>query len=181
MLGGDLRCKSLLVYLNTVSISHSRPSTVHLERKGFIPEEVVRFWVAELSSALEYLHRQKIIHRWVSILFLSAIDSTCLQWLETRQHSFGCNGPCPYHRLQCSSTLLRAPHAQQRSWQYGLHGPSSSCAERVHMGHRLVESWGHRLRITVPQTALRRPQFGKNDTSYPQRSTKIPGRCEHKV
>lgn len=43
MLGGDLR--------------------FHLERKEFIPEEVVVFWVAELSSGLEYLHRQKIIHR----------------------------------------------------------------------------------------------------------------------
>ncbi|KAF8962727.1 kinase-like domain-containing protein [Flammula alnicola] len=43
MLGGDLR--------------------FHLERKGYIKEEVVRFWIAELSFALEYLHRQRIIHR----------------------------------------------------------------------------------------------------------------------
>ncbi|KAF8150615.1 kinase-like domain-containing protein [Crassisporium funariophilum] len=43
MLGGDLR--------------------FHLERKGYIREEVVRFWMAELASALEYLHRQRIIHR----------------------------------------------------------------------------------------------------------------------
>ncbi|CAA7265535.1 unnamed protein product [Cyclocybe aegerita] len=43
MLGGDLR--------------------FHLERKGYIQEEVVRFWMAELSCALEYLHRQRIIHR----------------------------------------------------------------------------------------------------------------------
>ncbi|KAH9945005.1 kinase-like protein [Epithele typhae] len=43
MLGGDLR--------------------FHLERLRYIPEEVVRFWVAELSSALEYLHRKRIIHR----------------------------------------------------------------------------------------------------------------------
>ncbi|EIN10012.1 kinase-like protein [Punctularia strigosozonata HHB-11173 SS5] len=43
MLGGDLR--------------------FHLERKGPFPEEVVRFWVAELSQALEYLHRQRIMHR----------------------------------------------------------------------------------------------------------------------
>ncbi|KIK10281.1 hypothetical protein K443DRAFT_670909 [Laccaria amethystina LaAM-08-1] len=43
MLGGDLR--------------------FHLERRGFIREEVVRFWMAELSSALEYLHQQRIIHR----------------------------------------------------------------------------------------------------------------------
>ncbi|TRM64710.1 kinase-like domain-containing protein [Schizophyllum amplum] len=43
MLGGDLR--------------------FHLERKGHIPEDVVRFWVAELSSGLAYLHRKKIVHR----------------------------------------------------------------------------------------------------------------------
>ena len=38
---------------------------VHLERKGYIAENVVRFWMAELSCALEYLHRQRIIHRYV--------------------------------------------------------------------------------------------------------------------
>ncbi|KAI0368810.1 kinase-like protein [Pilatotrama ljubarskyi] len=43
MLGGDLR--------------------FHLERLRYIPEDVVRFWVAELSCALEYLHRQRIMHR----------------------------------------------------------------------------------------------------------------------
>ncbi|EIW57257.1 kinase-like protein [Trametes versicolor FP-101664 SS1] len=43
MLGGDLR--------------------FHLERLKYIPEEVVRFWMAELSCALEYLHRQRIMHR----------------------------------------------------------------------------------------------------------------------
>ncbi|THH10884.1 hypothetical protein EW145_g1037 [Phellinidium pouzarii] len=43
MLGGDLR--------------------FHLERKGAIEESAVRFWVAELSSALSYLHKQRIIHR----------------------------------------------------------------------------------------------------------------------
>ena len=34
-----------------------------MERRGGISEEVVRFWVAEIASALEYLHRQLIIHR----------------------------------------------------------------------------------------------------------------------
>jgi len=45
--------------LNVVCLSR----IVHLERKGHIQEDVVRFWIAELSSALEYLHRQRIIHR----------------------------------------------------------------------------------------------------------------------
>ncbi|KDQ56998.1 hypothetical protein JAAARDRAFT_207357 [Jaapia argillacea MUCL 33604] len=43
MLGGDLR--------------------FHLERKGGLGEEAVRLWVAELALGLEYLHRQRIIHR----------------------------------------------------------------------------------------------------------------------
>ncbi|THV07983.1 kinase-like protein [Dendrothele bispora CBS 962.96] len=43
MLGGDLR--------------------FHLERRGHIPESIVKFWVAELSSGLAYLHKQRIVHR----------------------------------------------------------------------------------------------------------------------
>lgn len=37
--------------------------SVHLERQGGINEIVVRFWMAEIASALEYLHQQRIIHR----------------------------------------------------------------------------------------------------------------------
>ncbi|KAI0819659.1 kinase-like protein [Trametes gibbosa] len=43
MLGGDLR--------------------FHLERLGSLSEEVVRYYVAEISSALAFLHERKIIHR----------------------------------------------------------------------------------------------------------------------
>jgi len=43
MLGGDLR--------------------FHLERLGSLTEETVRFYVAEISSALAYLHDHRIIHR----------------------------------------------------------------------------------------------------------------------
>ncbi|CAL1716893.1 unnamed protein product [Somion occarium] len=43
MLGGDLR--------------------FHLERRGRMEEEIVRFWAAELASAVHYLHMQRIIHR----------------------------------------------------------------------------------------------------------------------
>lgn len=43
MLGGDLR--------------------FHLERLGSLPEEVVRFYVAEIGSALAFLHEHRIIHR----------------------------------------------------------------------------------------------------------------------
>jgi len=43
MLGGDLR--------------------FHLERLGSLPEETVRFYVAQLASALAYLHDNRIMHR----------------------------------------------------------------------------------------------------------------------
>lgn len=37
--------------------------TVHLERLGSLSEATVRFYMAELSSALGFLHSHKIIHR----------------------------------------------------------------------------------------------------------------------
>lgn len=43
MLGGDLR--------------------FHLERSGKLPEPAVRFWTAELASAIAYLHAHRIAHR----------------------------------------------------------------------------------------------------------------------
>lgn len=43
MLGGDLR--------------------FHLERLGSLPEDTVRFYVAEIASALSFLHENKIMHR----------------------------------------------------------------------------------------------------------------------
>lgn len=43
MLGGDLR--------------------FHLERLGALPEDAVRFYVAQISSALDYLHNMSIMHR----------------------------------------------------------------------------------------------------------------------
>ncbi|KAJ3483824.1 hypothetical protein NLI96_g6050 [Meripilus lineatus] len=46
MLGGDLR--------------------FHLDRLGRLQENVVRFWVAELASALDYLRKQRIIHRYAA-------------------------------------------------------------------------------------------------------------------
>jgi serine/threonine kinase 32 len=43
MLGGDLR--------------------FHLERLGPMDEATVRFYIAELSSALAFLHEKRIVHR----------------------------------------------------------------------------------------------------------------------
>lgn len=43
MLGGDLR--------------------FHLDRIGTLKEDMVRFWMAQLSLALDYLHKKNIMHR----------------------------------------------------------------------------------------------------------------------
>ncbi|KAL0954799.1 hypothetical protein HGRIS_003746 [Hohenbuehelia grisea] len=76
MLGGDLR--------------------FHLERKRHIKEEVVRFWIAELTSAVEYLHRQRIIHRDIKPdnILLDAMGhahltdfNVAIHYSERRMHS----------------------------------------------------------------------------------------------
>lgn len=66
MLGGDLRCECWFqsqmasrIYPRCLSIM--RP--VHLLRDYKFSEETVRFYAAQLSSALIYLHEHRIIHR----------------------------------------------------------------------------------------------------------------------
>ncbi|KAH0836561.1 kinase-like domain-containing protein [Lanmaoa asiatica] len=61
MLGGDLRCRSFP--LIPLPSSPSSVPTVHLDRLGTLPEETVRFYVAEISSALAFLHESHIMHR----------------------------------------------------------------------------------------------------------------------
>lgn len=38
-------------------------TSVHLERLGSLSEDTVCFYVAEIASALAFLHDKKIIHR----------------------------------------------------------------------------------------------------------------------
>lgn len=74
--------------LSCLPSSPSSIPTVHLDRLGTLSEEVVRFYVAQLSSALAFLHENHIMHRFVSpspqLLFLAY---TLLQRSQTRQHS----------------------------------------------------------------------------------------------
>jgi serine/threonine protein kinase len=62
------------------------PPLVHLERKGDLSEHIVRFWMAELTSALVYLHKRRIIHRYASLLFphLSSVTDHPLQRYKAR-------------------------------------------------------------------------------------------------
>lgn len=63
MLGGDLRCASFASLFDYEVLNDVSSLVVHLERKGSISEDAVRFWLAELSLGLAYLHKQRIIHR----------------------------------------------------------------------------------------------------------------------
>ena len=38
-------------------------NSVHLDRLGSMPEDTVRFYMAQLSSALAFLHDSNIMHR----------------------------------------------------------------------------------------------------------------------
>jgi serine/threonine kinase 32 len=64
-----------LVAISAVRVSHYPPSpaapivalhspTVHLERLGSLSEDTVRFYSAELASALAFLHEKRIMHRF---------------------------------------------------------------------------------------------------------------------
>ena len=58
--------------------SHFR--TVHLDRLGSLSEETVRFYMAELSSALCFLHEKHIMHRFATLssLILFFANVLCL-------------------------------------------------------------------------------------------------------
>lgn len=45
------------------SKTHRSSRIVHLERQGLLSEEVVRFYIAEIALAIDYLHSKKIVHR----------------------------------------------------------------------------------------------------------------------
>lgn len=69
MLGGDLRCTlpiplPSLVLVHTLILEISC-MTVHLDRQGTMSEQTVKFWMCELSLAVDYLHSKKIVHRYV--------------------------------------------------------------------------------------------------------------------
>jgi len=66
MLGGDLRC--MCYPLLPPSCSYC--SSVHLERLGSMSEDCIRFYVAQLSSALSCLHEMGIMHRYASSAIL---------------------------------------------------------------------------------------------------------------
>jgi serine/threonine protein kinase len=55
------------MYVALAFLCHfTEPVAVHLERLGSLPEDTVRFYVAEIASALAFLHEHRIMHRYVS-------------------------------------------------------------------------------------------------------------------
>jgi serine/threonine kinase 32 len=59
MLGGDLRCELAYGYDSTPWLTRA----VHLDRAGAMTEETVRFYIAEIAMAVDYLHSKRIVHR----------------------------------------------------------------------------------------------------------------------
>jgi len=71
MLGGDLRYR--------------------LDRNGPIDENCVRFYAAELSVALEYLHAHRIVHRYdPCAFFLPFLDLSEKCFAETSNQTTYC-------------------------------------------------------------------------------------------
>ena len=54
----------MFVSFSFLKNANSRLYTVHLDRLTHLPEETVRFHMAELSSALCFLHEKHIMHRF---------------------------------------------------------------------------------------------------------------------
>ena len=69
MLGGDLRCTSPISPRDACTHLPTLLSPVHLERLGHLSEEAVKFFVAQIASALAFIHDKRIIHRYVPFSF----------------------------------------------------------------------------------------------------------------
>jgi serine/threonine kinase 32 len=75
MLGGDLR--------------------FHLDRMGAMSEEMVRFWMAQLGLALDYLHRKGIVHRYARSLAVPPLAHRSGQATSSRTTSCWTSGATP--------------------------------------------------------------------------------------
>jgi serine/threonine protein kinase len=68
MMGGDLRCK----LLRFLQFNHLTKTKDHHDRKWCPGEPAIKIWVAQVTSAIEYLHSKRIIHRYVRKLWSNA-------------------------------------------------------------------------------------------------------------
>lgn len=62
----------MYVHNSLFAVLNTEPFLVHLERLGSLPEITVRFYVAEIASALAFLHQNRIMHRCVHLRRLFA-------------------------------------------------------------------------------------------------------------
>lgn len=94
---------------------------VHLERLGSLDEEVVKFYVAQLSSAVQFLHENNIMHRSVYLGLLLTPLLIRFQRLEARQYPSRRAGERPSYGFQHRSQILRE-ETNGCCWVNGLHG-----------------------------------------------------------
>lgn len=139
MLGGDLR--------------------FHLEKNGRIEEKCVRFWVAELSCALAYLHKQGIMHRDIKP------DNVLLD-TEGHAHVTDFNvaihySPTRLHTSVAGSLAYMAPEVCSRkgySWQADWWS-LGVCAYELVFGRRPFEAKNaDLLTAAVAKDSLRFPE-----------------------
>ena len=74
-------------YRPNLSPAHTQ-SSVHLERKGYFEEHIVKFYMAELAEALDYLRSKRIVHRYVTRLPIEKHALTIHKAISSRTISF---------------------------------------------------------------------------------------------
>lgn len=67
----DVRPEDILRWHTPINSSRL---SVHLERLGSLPENTVRFYIAEIASALSFLHQHRIMHRLVQSLLIMTLS-----------------------------------------------------------------------------------------------------------
>jgi len=139
MLGGDLRCP----YVLCQRIRSLIPSIVHLERLRTLPEATVRFYVAELASALAYLHEKRIVHRDIK-------PDNILLDSQGHAHITDFN-VAVYHPVERNLTSIAGSKAYMGKFGFysrrlrSLHdaSPRGVIAQGIHIFGRLVVSRHH--------------------------------------
>ncbi|WWD15928.1 hypothetical protein CI109_100352 [Kwoniella shandongensis] len=57
------KCVKMKAVANIVQERRLLEEVIHLDRAGAMSEEVVRFYIAEIAMAVDYLHSKRIVHR----------------------------------------------------------------------------------------------------------------------
>jgi len=101
MLGGDVHCMFLFMFFNPFATLTVCATIVQRIRAGSLGEDTVRFIVAEISSALAYLHQNGICHRY-AYTNSSPISRIILTW-----YSLGISSPKIFYWILEATPILQ--------------------------------------------------------------------------